>query len=126
MRLVRQGEYSNTCGHACAAMLANTTLERVVSILDHDRPTKWHELQGILFILGVVADVDMVPCFSPEEMPRVCMVTVPTASPAIKHFVVKYGGEVYDPARGIYPVWQLPFSPRAAEVLRYARVRNVD
>lgn len=127
MRLVLQNAYDSTCGHACVAMLANTTIPAVVAALGHKRPTTWRELYSVLCLLGVVAAPKMVPIFASEAMPPVAVVQLPSGSPALRHVVVACGGTVYDPgAGGLYAVESLPFTDRPSdEVLWCAEVYNV-
>lgn len=125
MKLIRQPRYSNTCGHAVVAMLAGTTVPRVAAVLAHDRPTTWRELYSVLFAFGVVCGPVLVPSFEEEDMPGTCVVQVPSDSPAIKHWVLKHGPDVYDPAVGVYPACTLPYTRYpATRVLQCADVRS--
>jgi len=125
MKLIYQRQNSNMCGHACVAMLANTTPDRVAQVLGHKHPTAWRELYTLLFHFGVVCEFELVPCFSEREFPPVAIVVLPSLCATLKHVVVKYGDEIYDPACGVYMAASLEYSIKPTEVLKYARVLNV-
>ena len=126
MRLVRQPRHSNTCGHACIAMLADVPIRHVIAALAHDRPTAWKALYSTAFVFGIVCSPELVPVFEVDDMAPVCVVAVPGASQAVGHWVVKYGDIVYDPAVGRRYADELPFQTSPIyRVVKCAVVHNV-
>ena len=128
MKLIQQPPFSHMCGHACVAMLVGTTVGRVKSMLGTHYGLKWEELNAVLHIFGILCAPIMLPCFCKEDTPPVCLLMLPTASPAIKHWVLKYGDTIYDPGRVVpYPVDELvyPLVP-ASLVLRSGEITNVQ
>jgi hypothetical protein len=106
-------------------MLAGTTIATVKHALRHDRPTTWRELYTTLFTFGVVCAPDLTPVFTPDALPEVAVLMIPGGSPLARHWIIKYGDEVYDPARGVYDLWSIPFvAAPATAVVRYASVWN--
>lgn len=107
------------CGHACVAMLANTTPERVATVLSSDGPTSWRELYSTLFAFGVVCDAGLVPVFDPADIPPLAVVRLPGPG-SFGHWVVVCRGTVYDPAGYTYHAGELTFP--ALNPVKYARV----
>lgn len=107
-------------------MLINSTPEQVSEFLNNDGPTKWYELYSVLHAYGVLCAPRLKLCFDLEDLPEVAVMSVPSGSPATKHWVVRYGANVYDPACGVRSVYDLmfPHSP-SNRVNKYATVTNV-
>ena len=127
MTLVQQPPGSRLCGHAIIAMLARTTTGRVAANLGHERPTTWRELYSILHLFGIICDPKLQPCFDLVDLPPVAVVVVPSGSPVVGHWVLKYGDQIYNPACSEpYPAADLPFALKpSSDVVKFAAVRNV-
>ena len=103
-------------------MLANTSIDRVIAVLRHDRGTTWRELYSTLFAFGVVCAPELEPAYEADELPPVAVVMLPGSA---KHWVVKQDDLIYDPNGSIYAVDELRFRVGPAnEQIKYATVER--
>ena len=99
MTPLKQPPHSKLCGHTCIAMLADTTVERVVELIGHKRGTKTKEITTAFRQLGFNCP-DRLIVLRGRPIVELEMSMVKIAFPGLSswHWVAVYEGAMYDPS----------------------------
>lgn len=87
------------CGQACVAMLADVTVEEVVSVMKNDKGTGKKDIEKALNYYGISQAKTMTKADNTSVLPRVCILKV--LLPQYGHWILYYDGKYYDPEFGV-------------------------
>ncbi len=87
------------CGQACVAMLADVTVEEVVSVMKNDKGTGKKDIEKALNYYGIGQAKTMTKADNFSVLPKVCILKV--LLPKYSHWVLYYNGKYYDPEFGL-------------------------
>ena len=87
------------CGQACVAMLADVTIEEVVSVMQTDKGTGKKDIEKALSYYGISQAKTMVKADNSSVLPKVCILKV--LLPGYSHWILYYDGKYYDPEFGL-------------------------
>lgn len=87
------------CGQACVAMLADVTVEEVVSVMKNDKGTGKKDIEKALNYYGIGQAKTMTKADNFTVLPKVCILKV--LLPKYSHWVLYYNGKYYDPEFGL-------------------------
>lgn len=89
-----------TCGQACIAMLANSSIEEAIKKMGKDGSTDPIDIINGLRAFGIKCDDEFVKITQENpSYPPVCVLLV--WFPTYGHWVVHYNGKFYDPEFGL-------------------------
>lgn len=87
------------CGQACVAMLADVTVEDVVSVMQNDKGTGKKDIEKALNYYGIGQAKTMTKADNFSVLPKVCILKV--LLPKYSHWILYYDGKYYDPEFGL-------------------------
>ncbi len=87
------------CGQACVAMLADVTVEEVVSVMENDKGTGKKDIEKALNYYGIRQAKTMTKADRTSVLPKACILKV--LLPKYGHWVLYYDGKYYDPEFGV-------------------------
>lgn len=87
------------CGQACVAMLADVTIEEVVSVMQTDKGTGKKDIEKALSYYGISQAKTMIKADNSSVLPKVCILKV--LLPGYSHWILYYDGKYYDPEFGL-------------------------
>lgn len=87
------------CGQACVAMLADVTVEEVVSVMKNDKSAGKKDIEKALNYYGIKQAKTMTKADNDFILPKVCILKV--LLPKYGHWVLYYDGTYYDPEFGV-------------------------
>jgi len=87
------------CGQACVAMLADVTIEEVVSVMQTDKGTGKKDIEKALSFYGISQAKTMTKADNSSVLPKVCILKV--LLPGYSHWILYYDGKYYDPEFGL-------------------------
>ncbi|MBP3604218.1 MAG: hypothetical protein J6J79_08750 [Lachnospiraceae bacterium] len=87
------------CGQACVAMLADVTIEEVVSVMQTDKGTGKKDIEKALSYYGISQAKTMIKADNSSVLPKVCILKV--LLPGYSHWILYYDGNYYDPEFGL-------------------------
>ena len=87
------------CGQACVAMLADVTVEEVVSVMKNDKGTGKKDIEKTLNYYGINQAKTMTKADNNSVLPKVCILKV--LLPKYAHWILYYDGKYYDPEFGL-------------------------
>ena len=87
------------CGQACVAMLADVTVEDVVSVMQNDKGTGKKDIEKALNYYGIGQAKTMTKADNFSVLPKVCILKV--LLPKYSHWILYYDGKYYDPEFGV-------------------------
>lgn len=87
------------CGQACVAMLANVTVEEVISVMQNDKGTGKKDIEKALNHYGIPQAKTMTKVDNSSVLPRVCILKV--LLPGYSHWILYYDGKYYDSEFGL-------------------------
>ncbi len=102
------------CGQAVLAMLADKTVDEIISLVGTDRETDLKQMFFALEHYGIRFDRQRKQAFSKADLPRACVLSLET--PRCWHWSLYFDGVFYDPEHGVledFPVsnrkfyWQI-------------------
>ncbi len=87
------------CGQACVAMLADVTVEEVVSVMKNEKGTGKKDIEKALNYYGISQAKTMTKADNTSVLPKVCILKV--LLPKYGHWILYYDGKYYDPEFGV-------------------------
>lgn len=87
------------CGQACVAMLADVTVEEVVSVMKNEKCTGKKDIEAALHHYGIRQAKTMTKANNASVLPKVCILKV--LLPQYAHWILYYDGKYYDPEFGL-------------------------
>ena len=87
------------CGQACVAMLADVTVEEVISVMQNDKGTGKKDIEKALNYYGISQAKTMTKADNSSVLPQVCILKV--LLPGYSHWILYYDGKYYDPEFGL-------------------------
>lgn len=87
------------CGQACVAMLADVTVEEVVSVMKNEKGTGKKDIEKALDYYGISQAKTMTKADNTSVLPKVCILKV--LLPKYGHWILYYDGKYYDPEFGV-------------------------
>lgn len=87
------------CGQAVIAMLADKTVEEVISIVGTKRETTLNQMFNAFDFYGISYNKERIAANRKEELPSVCLLSLET--PRCWHWSLYYKGKFYDPEHGV-------------------------
>ena len=109
MRWVYQGIFTELCGQACVAMVANEKLDNVVNIFCKVSATRPTDVLQALVYYGIKIGSEHLNKYTKGiKLPKLALVLVKFRGKKVGHWVIYNRGKIYDPSLGVYPIEQLP------------------
>ncbi len=87
------------CGQACVAMLADVTVDEVITLMNNDKGTSKKQISDALNHYGINHAKTMTKADNSSSLPEVCILKV--ILPGYGHWVLYYKGKYYDPEFGL-------------------------
>ena len=87
------------CGQAVLAMLADKTVEEVISVVGTERETTLRDMFKALEFFGIEIKRERVMIQIKEELPSICVLSLET--PRCWHWSLYFKGVFYDPEHGV-------------------------
>lgn len=116
--LRKQPEHSNICGQCCLAMVTRKRLGRITDgYYLGFRATRTKDLVLVLRQCGIACPDRLVRISAKNPLPDYAIVKMRYAASNQSHWVVKWGGWMYDPAYGRYPPGHHPRHSRRTSFL---------
>ncbi len=87
------------CGQAVLAMLADKTVEEVISVVGTERETTLKDMFSALERFEIKHSTERVQVNSKDELPKICILSLET--PRCWHWSLYFDGRFYDPEHGV-------------------------
>ncbi|MBO5852850.1 MAG: hypothetical protein J6Q74_03465 [Clostridia bacterium] len=87
------------CGQAVLAMLADTTVDEIISICKNKKETTFKEMVYVLEHFGISIDGNRKQALNREDLPEIALLSLET--PKCWHWSFYFKGTFYDPEYGV-------------------------
>ncbi len=87
------------CGQAVLAMLSDTPVEEIITLVKTDRETKLSDMFAALDALGIGYLRERKQAFVKKDLPEICILSLET--PKCWHWSLYFKGQFLDPEYGI-------------------------
>ena len=87
------------CGQAVLAMLADKTVEEIISLVGTERETTLKQMLDTLTAYGIGYKKERIAVSNKEQLPKICILSLET--PRCWHWSLYFNGTFYDPEHGV-------------------------